>query len=193
MGAARPSRPMCWVKPASQAQTARYQGRVAEALSIYDGIAALGPVIMHAARCARYSVVDGDRKFGSGTHAGGIRRLCEGQSGQARFCLHSGDGAVIGGRMAEVNSGIDLTSLPYRGGSQLFADIAAGRIHLYIAPASASRPSLEQGKVAFWSAQRSPQCPDVPTMIESGYPRPPAIGSDCSRRPAPTWRLSSRG
>jgi tripartite-type tricarboxylate transporter receptor subunit TctC len=94
--------------------------------------------------------------------------------GKLVFAYIPGTAPQLVGEWLKVKTGIDLTSVPYRGGSQLFADIAAGRIHLYIAPASASRPLLEQGKVrplAFWSAQRSPQFPDVPTMIESGYPR----------------------
>jgi tripartite-type tricarboxylate transporter receptor subunit TctC len=94
--------------------------------------------------------------------------------GKLVFAYIPGTAPQLVGEWLKVKTGIDLNSVPYRGGPQLFADIAAGRAHLYIAPASASRPLVEQGKVrpiAFWSAQRSPQYPDVPTMVESGYPR----------------------
>ena len=49
-------------------------------------------------------VADGHHRLGAGADAGGVRRLCEGPSGQARLRLHSGNGAAAGRRMAEGES-----------------------------------------------------------------------------------------
>jgi tripartite-type tricarboxylate transporter receptor subunit TctC len=72
-----------------------------------------------------------------------------------------------------VKAGMDVTSVAYRGGPQILTDMMTGRVHLYIAPATTLVALIEQGKfrpIAFFGAQRSPQYPQVPTMIESGFP-----------------------
>jgi tripartite-type tricarboxylate transporter receptor subunit TctC len=48
-----------------------------------------------------------------------------------------------------------------------------GRIHLNIGTAATLLPLIQQGKVraiSVWGPQRYPQLPEVPTMIESGFP-----------------------
>ncbi len=85
----------------------------------------------------------------------------------------SGTAPQLVGEWLKIKTGMDLTSVAYRGGTQMYADLMAGRIHLYIAPATAVLPLIEAGRfraINYWSAQRSPQFPDVPTMIESGFP-----------------------
>ena len=70
-------------------------------------------------------------------------------------------------------AGIELTSVPYRGGEGARADLLGGRIQMNIAPVSSLRALIEEGKVrplAFTGPQRSAVLPDVPTMAESGYP-----------------------
>jgi tripartite-type tricarboxylate transporter receptor subunit TctC len=70
-------------------------------------------------------------------------------------------------------SGIELTSIPYRGGEQARTDLLGGRVHINIAPVPNLLSLIQEGRVralAFTGPQRSPDLPDVPTMIESGYP-----------------------
>jgi tripartite-type tricarboxylate transporter receptor subunit TctC len=67
----------------------------------------------------------------------------------------------------------DIVSVSYRGGEQARADLLGGRVHINIAPIPTLRPLIEEGKVrplAFTGPTRSPDLPDVPTMIESGLP-----------------------
>jgi tripartite-type tricarboxylate transporter receptor subunit TctC len=67
----------------------------------------------------------------------------------------------------------DIVSVSYRGGEQARADLLGGRVHINIAPIPTLRPLIEEGKVrplAFTGPARSPDLPDVPTMIESGLP-----------------------
>lgn len=69
---------------------------------------------------------------------------------------------------------IDIASIPYRGGDQARTDLLGGRVHINIAPVASLLPLIEDGKVrplAFTGPERSPDLPDVPTMIESGLPQ----------------------
>ncbi len=71
-------------------------------------------------------------------------------------------------------AGIDLANIPYRGGEQARADLLGGRVHINIAPVVSLLPLIQDGKVrplAFTGPQRSPDLPNVPTMIESGLPQ----------------------
>jgi tripartite-type tricarboxylate transporter receptor subunit TctC len=71
-------------------------------------------------------------------------------------------------------AGIDIVSLPYRGGEQARADLMGGRVHINIAPVPQVLALIREGilrPIAYTGARRSPDLPDVPTMIESGYPQ----------------------
>ena len=71
-------------------------------------------------------------------------------------------------------TGIDIVSVPYRGGEQARADLLGGRVHINVAPVPTLLPLIREGKVrplAYTGPRRSPDLPDVPTMIESGLPQ----------------------
>ena len=71
-------------------------------------------------------------------------------------------------------AGIELTNLPYRGGEQARADLLGGRVHINVAPVPQLLPLIQDGKIrplAYTGPKRSPDLPDVPTMIESGLPQ----------------------
>jgi tripartite-type tricarboxylate transporter receptor subunit TctC len=71
-------------------------------------------------------------------------------------------------------TGVDIVRVPYRGGEGARADLLGGRIHLNVAPVPQLVPLVREGKIrpiAYTGAKRSPDLPDVPTMIESGYPK----------------------
>ena len=64
--------------------------------------------------------------------------------------------------------------MPYRGGEGARADLLGGRIHINVAPVPQMMPLIRDDKIrplAYTGAQRSPDLPDVPTMIESGFPQ----------------------
>jgi tripartite-type tricarboxylate transporter receptor subunit TctC len=93
--------------------------------------------------------------------------------GKLIFAYTPGTAPQLVGEWLKVKTGMNVTSVAYRGGAQVMTDMMGGRIHLYIAPATTLLPFIEQGKfrpIAYWSAERSPQFPEVPTMIESGFP-----------------------
>ena len=71
-------------------------------------------------------------------------------------------------------AGVDIVSVPYRGGEQVRVDILGGRVHMNTGPVASLMPLIRDGKLrplAYTGAKRHPLLPDVPTMIESGYPQ----------------------
>ena len=71
-------------------------------------------------------------------------------------------------------AGIDIVSVPYKGGEQVRVDILGGRVHMNVGPTTSTMPLIREGKLrplAYTGATRHPQLPDVPTMKESGYPQ----------------------
>jgi tripartite-type tricarboxylate transporter receptor subunit TctC len=71
-------------------------------------------------------------------------------------------------------SGAKLTHVPYKGNALAVQALLAGDIHAFITPVAGVLQQVKAGKlraVAVTSGKRSPALPDVPTMVESGYPR----------------------
>src|SRR5256885_3213566 len=68
-------------------------------------------------------------------------------------------------------TGANITHVPYRGGGALIPDLLSGNITGAMTELSTALPHVGGGKVRVlgvaWS-KRSPQMPDVPTMIEQG-------------------------
>ena len=67
--------------------------------------------------------------------------------------------------------GLDITSVPYRGGALVIPDMLGGRITMYWPTPATVLPLLREGKIkalAISSPQRSPDLPQVPTMKELG-------------------------
>jgi tripartite-type tricarboxylate transporter receptor subunit TctC len=91
--------------------------------------------------------------------------------GQLTFGFGLGTTPHILGETFKQATGVDIASIPYRGGEQARADLLGGRIHINIAPVLTLLPLIQEGKarpLAFTGPTRSPDLPGVPTMIESG-------------------------
>jgi tripartite-type tricarboxylate transporter receptor subunit TctC len=70
-------------------------------------------------------------------------------------------------------AGIDLQHVPYQGASALMTDLLAGRIGMTFTAASAALPLVKSGQlraIAVTTGTRSRFAPDVPTLVESGFP-----------------------
>jgi tripartite-type tricarboxylate transporter receptor subunit TctC len=87
----------------------------------------------------------------------------------------SGAGSASHMTLARFNAatGANITHVPYRGGGALLPDLLSGAITGAMTELSTVLPQIGTGKVRVlgvaWS-KRSPQLPDVPTMIEQGVP-----------------------
>lgn len=77
------------------------------------------------------------------------------------------------GEMFKVRAGIEIVHVPYKGGGPSIQDVVAGNIEMTFEGSGVLLPLIESGKLralAVASAKRNPGLPDVPTMVESGYP-----------------------
>lgn len=93
--------------------------------------------------------------------------------GKLAFGFGQGTAPQLVGEWLKVKSGIDLISVPYKGGAQAVIDMIGGRIHLYVGTTATSIPHIKNGSIkaiSVWSPTRYRELPNIPTMIESGYP-----------------------
>jgi len=94
--------------------------------------------------------------------------------GKVNFC--SGGIGVLPhliGELFKARAGIDIVHVPYKGGGPSISDLVAGNVQMTFEGTSILLPLIQAGKLralAVTTAKRIPQLPDVPTMIESGYP-----------------------
>jgi tripartite-type tricarboxylate transporter receptor subunit TctC len=67
----------------------------------------------------------------------------------------------------------DVVYIPYKGAAPAITDLLAGQMHFIIDAPGVLLPHIEQGKLrglAVTSPKRSAALPNLPTMVESGYP-----------------------
>ena len=70
-------------------------------------------------------------------------------------------------------AGLDILYVPYKGSAQSVTDLLGGQTQMTIDGLTTLSPLIKEGKLrplAVASATRWPELPDVPTLIESGYP-----------------------
>jgi tripartite-type tricarboxylate transporter receptor subunit TctC len=91
--------------------------------------------------------------------------------------LHNGAGVAspphIAWGLFTLATGTTIVFVPYRGMAQAMTDLVAGQIQMMIDGIGSLLPHIRDGKVralAVTGKTRSADLPDVPTMIESGYP-----------------------
>jgi tripartite-type tricarboxylate transporter receptor subunit TctC len=78
------------------------------------------------------------------------------------------------GEMLKRLGDIDIVHVPYRGAGQSVADLLAGQVRMIFETTAILLPHVEAGKLqplAVATLARSPRLPDVPTTVESGYPK----------------------
>jgi len=79
----------------------------------------------------------------------------------------------LSGALFEHAAGIDMIHAPYKSGAAGATDLMGGQVNLMFEQMYSAMPSIRGGKfraLAVTSKTRSPLLPDVPTMIEQGYP-----------------------
>jgi tripartite-type tricarboxylate transporter receptor subunit TctC len=93
--------------------------------------------------------------------------------GELNFGFGQGTAPQLVGEWLKAENKLAIGSVPYRGGMQAITDMLAGTIHLNIGTTATLAPLIKEGRlraIAVWGPQRLPELPDVPTMIESGFP-----------------------
>jgi tripartite-type tricarboxylate transporter receptor subunit TctC len=70
-------------------------------------------------------------------------------------------------------AGLKMSHVPYRGSAQAVTDVIGGQVPVTMPGLAAMVPNIRAGKlraIATTGATRSPLLPDVPTLVESGFP-----------------------
>jgi tripartite-type tricarboxylate transporter receptor subunit TctC len=73
----------------------------------------------------------------------------------------------------KTQAGIDVTYIPYKGSAPSVTDLIGGQTHFTIDGMLILIPQVKAGKLralAVGRAERWPDLPEVPTLVESGYP-----------------------
>jgi tripartite-type tricarboxylate transporter receptor subunit TctC len=93
------------------------------------------------------------------------------------YSFGSGGPGSIGhivGEMAKGAMKIQMTHVPYRGGAPMTTDLISGQIPLGIDVITAFVPMVKAGQIkalAVTTRVRSPLLPEVPTVVELGWPQ----------------------
>ena len=100
--------------------------------------------------------------------------LAKAKPGQLNFgSAGIGASSHIAGEAFKAAAGIDIVHIPFKLLSDVFSEMLAGRVQMYVFPLPAVMPMLKDGKLrplAVGTAKRTPSLPDVPTIAESGLP-----------------------
>ena len=85
-----------------------------------------------------------------------------------------GAASHIAGEKFRLAAGLNVQHVPYRGPNEAFTDVLGGRIDYYFLPIAPAIPMITQGKVtalAVSTPKRVALLPDVPSIVEAGYPQ----------------------
>jgi tripartite-type tricarboxylate transporter receptor subunit TctC len=93
--------------------------------------------------------------------------------GQVNFGFGQGTTPHLVGALFKLETETDFSFIPYKGGAPAVADMLGGHIQMNIGTSSTLRPLIRDGRLralAVTGTTRMAELPEVPTMIESGYP-----------------------
>ena len=100
--------------------------------------------------------------------------VAKSKPGQLNFAS-SGNGTTghLAGEMLKALAGIDMVHIAYKGSPPALTDTLAGQTSLMFGPIVTALPHARAGKLralAVSSPRRSSAAPEVPTMVEAGFP-----------------------
>jgi tripartite-type tricarboxylate transporter receptor subunit TctC len=93
--------------------------------------------------------------------------------GKLNFGYGLGTSPHILGELFKRAAQVDLANIPYKGGAQAINDMLAGQIHLNIGTPATLVQLIRSGKLralVVTGDGRYPDLPEVPTIIEAGFP-----------------------
>src|SRR5580693_9566131 len=76
--------------------------------------------------------------------------------------------------MFKLEAGVNILHVPYRGTGPLLNAILANEVQMMADPSTTSLPYIQDGKlrpIAIAGNVRDPKLPDVPTVVEAGFPK----------------------
>jgi tripartite-type tricarboxylate transporter receptor subunit TctC len=85
----------------------------------------------------------------------------------------NGSAPHVGAELFKSVAGLDIRHIPYKGVAAAIPDLLAGRVTMMFSPSAGVLPAVREGKLralAVTSLRRAPVLPELPTVVESGYP-----------------------
>lgn len=79
----------------------------------------------------------------------------------------------MAGELLSLRANMRMVHVPYKGSGPAMADLVAGQVQLGFSSITAALPFIREGRLrplATTGSKRSPALPEVPTVIEAGYP-----------------------
>ena len=103
-----------------------------------------------------------------------IVALCKAKPGQISFgSAGSGSAQHLALELFKQRAKVDALHIPYKGSAPVITDLIGGQINYAFETMTAATPHVKGGKliaIAQTRAKRAKGHPDVPTMVEQGYP-----------------------
>ena len=100
--------------------------------------------------------------------------LAKAKPGQLNYAsAGNGTGPHLAGEMLKNMAKIEIVHIVYKGAAPAMVDLMAGQVQMFFQTGPGSLAQIHAGKIrplAVTGAARSPQLPELPTMIESGMP-----------------------
>ena len=84
-----------------------------------------------------------------------------------------GNATHLAAELFMLKTGTKMVHVPYRGAAEAITGVIGGQVELFFGDIGGVLPLMREGRVralAISSEKRSPDVPDLPTMIESGVP-----------------------
>jgi tripartite-type tricarboxylate transporter receptor subunit TctC len=101
--------------------------------------------------------------------------LAKSKPGTINFAS-AGNGTLphIEGELLKAQAQIQISHVPYRGGGNALTGLVAGQVQMMFSTLTQMLPYIREGKLkglAISSPVRSKLAPDIPTLVESGFPQ----------------------
>jgi tripartite-type tricarboxylate transporter receptor subunit TctC len=84
-----------------------------------------------------------------------------------------GNASHLAAELFKLKTGIDIVHVPYKGAMEAATGVLSGQVQMFFGDIGGMLPLIRQGQLralALSGESRSPELPDLPTMIESGVP-----------------------
>ena len=101
-------------------------------------------------------------------------QLAKAQPGKLNFAsAGTGTTTQLAAELFKLSAKINIVHVPYKGVAPAVTDVLAGQVQMMFSVAQGAVPHVQSGKLralAITSPKRSPAVPEVPTIIEAGFP-----------------------
>lgn len=101
----------------------------------------------------------------------------------------SGSQAHLAGELLQLDAGVKLIHVPYKGTTPAVQDLVGGQVTMMFAQLQSALPFIQDGRlraIGIASPKRSPVLPDLPTVAEQGMPKFEAVSWYALMAPAGT-------